>query len=150
MGKRLIIKGADFSANAVDGIFTDITGMFNSWSAGTYSANNGNSGSSSTVFKKNAKVDVSAYAGKEIRFTKVNYTTSSLNESLYGLAFYNSSNTFISGIKFPKNENVAGSAATYFAIGTVPQGTKYIGVTYLNDAKIEEIDGLPFKIEVAV
>jgi hypothetical protein len=106
--------------------------------------------SAEAVFKKNAKVDISAFVGKEIRFTKVNYTTQSLNESLYGLAFYNSSNTFISGIRFPKNEDVAGSAATYFAIGTIPQDTKYIGVTYLNDAKIAEIDGLTFKIEVAV
>ena len=148
MGKRLITKGADFSANAIDGIFTDITGLFSSWSAGTYSANNGNTGSSSTVFKKNAKIDIAAYAGKEIRFTKVNYTTQALNESLYGLAFYDASNTFISGIKFPKNENVAGSAATYYAIDTIPPEAKYIGVTYLNDAKIAEIDGLTFKMEV--
>lgn len=148
MGKRLIIPNADFSANAIDGIFTDITNIITAWTSGAYSANNGNTLSSSVFKRSSAKIDVSAYVGKEMRVTFCSYTTGSLAESLYGIAFYNSSSTFISGLKFPKNENVAGSAKTYYIVAKIPAGTKYMGVTYLNDAKVAEISGLPFQLTI--
>lgn len=149
MGKRLIIKGADFSANGIGGIFTDITSLFSSWSTGTYSAYNGNTGSSSSVFDKSTKVDISSYAGKNIKFTKISYTTASIDESRYGLAFYDTDNNFISGIPFPKYGNTGSMGITYYSIDSIPANAKYLGVTYFNSTKLTEFEGLPFYIGVA-
>lgn len=149
MGKRLIIPNADFSANAIDGTWTDITNIVTGWEAGAYASTNGTQQSSSVFKRSTTKVDVTAYAGKFIRFTMVAYTSSSLQDTKFGIAFYDSSNTFISAIAFPKNENVAGSARTYLYIDNIPQTAAKMGVTYLSDAKIAEISGLTFMFSVS-
>lgn len=79
MGKRLIIKGADFAANGIASE-VDITGMF-SFENGMAFIGNGTS-LESAVFG-NCIVDLSDYIGSKVKITMAKYTAASGGQSGY-------------------------------------------------------------------
>ena len=138
MGKSLIIKGADFSANSM-GRLVSLTSLF-TWTEGyavvanTGSASYGNV-ATSTAFKASNAVSVSSYQNASMQIASCKYKTSNSQQSPYGIVFYNSSDQPISSYQFPLYS--AGSGGT--GIGetitlTVPATASYVKATYFTAA----------------
>lgn len=124
-----VVEGSPYPPTPVE---VDLTNLF-TWEAGTYNSNGGNS--SSSVFKRSSTIDISAYAGKTMKITWCAYNSSTGGQTTYyGLFFYDSNNTKISGVRVPKAtgygsstgysiddyeieipSNAAGFKTTYFA-----------------------------------
>lgn len=95
MGKKLIIKGADFSDVAIHIVIADITSRF------SFTDNLGISGETGEPFNSTTNkwsgsnyVDISDYQGKKLKMTTVNIATSSVNGST-GWAITRTTSPFI-------------------------------------------------------
>lgn len=150
MGKKIIIKDADFSTNALEtgSTYTDITSLFSFTDGSAYSANieGGTAGNlvSSTNFSYTSSVDISAYVGRTLRITFVSFTTSGGNISNFGDVFLDANSDALEGYLFPKDGDTPSSMTTYYKDITIPATAKYFLVTYPKTTKIAEIGGLTF------
>lgn len=147
MGKKLIFKDADFSENAIEAgsDWLDITNLFTTWTnQKPYSVNSGEpiTGTSS-FFKGCAAVDISAYAGKQMRVAFVAFTTSGGAISNFGHIVKDANSTTLEALAFPLN-GAAGSMRTYYYDYNIPSSAKYFCASYAIDSKITEIGGMPF------
>ena len=126
MGKKLIIKGADFSAVSVNALtYDDLTSSL-SWTSGKYlnscsaSASFGNQTNSSAGTSVSNKVDISAYPYIIISIQSCEASTNTAR----GLVFYNSSNAPIFGV----SHQLLGDVTAKMLI-EVPEGAKYVSTT---------------------
>lgn len=100
MGKILIIKGADFSTNAVDTM--DIEPSWTSLdftiveNEGGIDSRRGDSGSASAKYASTGYVNLTEYAGGKLKYKNIGSLN---NDSYKGMAFYNSSKVYISGVR---------------------------------------------------
>ncbi len=138
MGKSLIIKGADFSANSI-GRLISLTSQF-TWTDGygvvalSTHTNYGNT-ASSTAFKASNVVSVSSYQGQTMQIASCKYKTSSSQQSPYGIVFYNSSNEPVGSYQFPNNTSgSAGTGAGETAEITIPSTATTVKATYFTAA----------------
>lgn len=175
MGKKLIIKGADFSANAITvETITDITSLFNFTNGGAYQATK--SQNSTTIYQigdivpsqlwRNSVVDISEYAGKTLRITSCRFTTSAGQRSGYGNVFKDANNSvplqdgYIDGMKYPVDgwgdyfpvDGDATSRSTTIVekVLTIPNDAKYLCVSYPTETQLntEVKNSMPFKAEI--
>lgn len=124
MGKKIIVKGADFSANGfmepevLSPTWTDSKALVARDSSQDYG-----DAKTSTTFKISNKLDVGQHL--TLTYTRPNFTTGGGVQSGYGTVFYDSSNNPVGGDEIPKGtgvmvvtinipENAATVAFTYF------------------------------------
>lgn len=118
--------------------------------------NNGNEYSSSQGLSGLRKVDISVCAGKTLHYKKAQLTTSSGNA---GIAFYDSSSTFISGSGVQSEYNAA-EVGLVDATVQVPADAKYASFTcptslkssfevWYNEESIEYLSGIGKRVQDA-
>lgn len=148
MGKSLIIKGADFSANSM-GRLVSLTSLF-TWTdeyaivANTDSANYGNV-MASTAFKASNSVSVLVYQGATMQIASCKYKTSNGQQSPYGIVFYNSSDEPISSYQFPLYSAGSGGTGIGETISlTIPANASYVKATYFTATNQEAFGAQDF------
>lgn len=133
MGKRLIIKGADFSENGIAGA-VDITSLFSTWESGTFD-NNGNDKGSST-YKRSSAVDISDYAGKKMTFTNTAYKTGAGERPVFYSIFLDENDDLCGRIQVEFAEDAAASTG-YTVVQTIdiPADAVSFRATYFDETK---------------
>jgi hypothetical protein len=130
MGKKLIIKGADFSEN---GIFVNLLPTWTNSKAYVSDSSSATFGqlSNSSQFKASDKIELPAGVGS-IKYTRPVYTTSAGYKSGFGLVFWDATNTAISGDDIPK-----GDRDVQVVTISIPASAKYVSFTYFMDTEVE-------------
>jgi len=175
MGKRLIIKGADFSANAITvETITVITSLFTFTDGGAYQTMKSKNGTTAyyigdivpTQLWRNSVIDISEYNGKKLRLTSCRFTTSAGKMSGYGNVFKDVNDSvplqdgYIDDIQYPiegwfdafQADGDATSRSTTIVekVFTIPNDAKYLCVSYPteNQLNTEVKNPMPFKAEI--
>lgn len=133
MGKKLIVKDADFSENGISS-YTDISYLFDTWTSGALNAN-GNI-ASSAVFHVSDSVDISQYAGKKMKFTNAAYKTATGNQPEYFTYFYDSNGDSITGTRIRVQaapEAAKGTGYTVEEEVTLPSNVSTVRFTYFDE-----------------
>lgn len=136
MGTILKIQDADFSAvkigTGVDNV--DISNLFTTWEPGTVMSTTGYNATSGVVSRTNF-VNIEEYAGKTIRFTHMNYFSSSGSTPNWGLCFYSQANIayFISSVPILRGMSGNGAGAIVIVDVEIPSNAKYVRAVTLND-----------------
>lgn len=144
MGKKLIFKDVDFSANALEvpGNYTDITSLFTFTNSKAYKANPEATGVGtlveSTTFRS-ASANVSAYAGKTIKIAFCSFTATGGGASGYGNVAKDSGGNVITSNgcwPFPKYGSTGPALSLYYTEITLPSNANTLCVTYAQTSKI--------------
>lgn len=105
---------------------TDISSLFTTWENGAIKWRDGGTQSSS-AYERCALVDISAYAGKTFNYTRM--VRENDTSDPVGLAFYDSSETYISG----QGLHINGAEAGWEDYDVeIPSNAKYIRMTWYN------------------
>lgn len=138
MGKKLIIKGADFSSNGIIGYYEDISSMFSFENGIAYSsqgAENDLSTMESGVFGS-CKVDLSSYIGKKLIISLAKYTASSGLVSGYrNLLLQNDSTSVASEIIIVDINGEPSHGTSESKTINITEDSKVIAWSYFNKAK---------------
>jgi hypothetical protein len=142
MGKKLIIKGADFSVNKIDLPFeVDLTGLF-TFTSGTYAIGGG--ATSSASFKKSNTIDVSDYVGKTMNVSFCSYKSSAGERpGYYGLFFYDADNQVISNQQVYLGTDGNGSGRSVDMNIIIPDNAVGFKTTYLAEEAFAD-EATPF------
>lgn len=129
--KAIAIKSGMTDSQVVSQSYTspiiDITSLFTNWTSGAIKyADGGTQGS--TAYAYCDYVDISAYAGKTLNYTRMKRTTDT--SSPVGLAFYDSSQQYISGQGLHILQAEDGWEDTDLEI---PSNAKYIRLSWYNE-----------------
>lgn len=151
MGKRLIVKGADFSVNALEGgTMTNITSLFTlNESSHPWSVTTGSHASSQSTYFCAVEdlVDISSYVGKTLRITSCKFTPTSGNISNFGHIFQDSGGNHLTDKDIPfELYTVDGPnlKADFYEDIEITDEMKYIGVSYPKAATWLQYGGQPF------
>lgn len=150
MGKKLIIKGADFSVNGIPSP-VDITGLF------TWTNNYGisiNSGLiiASTTFKctpMDKGVDIRNYIGRTIKITIPRYNTSQGAQPGFGHIILDSVENILRSYQMPlysEDPDIVSQGDVVIVSGVIPDNAKVIRATFYMDDS--EWMTQPFKCEI--
>lgn len=170
MGKKLIIKGADFSINAIGRIdptptpIIDISDLFTwkeSWaiqvtSASTTPYDRRSIPTTSSVAKTSQPLDVTEYRGKTLRFTGMAWQASSGLRTRWGSQFYSS----LPSIESPETTKFieepfywcedSGTPSWGYVVEDVelviPEDAEYFVTTFFMDSTLPS--GASFKAEI--
>ena len=130
MGKNLIIKGADFSAN---GIFAPLSPLWTdskAWVARSSLVTFGTTATSSQ-FKASNKIALPGGA-TSLKYTRCIYTTSGGVSSGFGLVFWDNNGGALSGDEIP-----AGTRDVTEVEISIPSGAKSVSFTYFMSTDVE-------------
>lgn len=150
MGKKLIIKGADFSANGVPSPI-DITGLF-PWvnNYGISVQTNGLTWSQAFKCTPQGKgVDISNYIGRTLKITIPRYNTSQATQPWFGHVILNSEDEIIWTYRMPlysEEPSVTSQGDVVIVSGVIPDKAKVIRATFYLDES--EWITQPFKCEI--
>lgn len=151
MGKRLIVRGANFSVNALEGgTTTNITSLFTlNESSHPWTVTNGShtSSASSLFCAVENLVDISSYAGKILRITSCKFTPTNGNRSNFGHIFQDSEGNHLEekDIAF-ELYTVTGPnlKADFYEDIEITDEMKWIGVSYPKAATLLQYGGQAF------
>lgn len=150
MGKKLIIKGADFSVNGIPSP-VDITGRFSWEDGGGISIQTGNI-NPSQAFKctpQGEGVDISNYIGRTIKITIPRYNTTSGAQALFGHVILNSEGDIVRALQFPlysEDPSVTSQGDVIVVSAVIPDTAKFMKATFFKDES--EWITQPFKCEI--
>ena len=131
MGKRLIIKGADFSQNGIIAP-KDITSLFSVWTSGTLDVYGNNK--TSSVYARSNAVDISAFVGRTMQFTNSAYQSASGDRPLFYSCFFDADGNLISAIRVYKSNEIQVGYTVVDEV-TIPADAKTFVATYFDTTK---------------
>ena len=135
MGKKLVMLGADFSANGMLYQITDITSSF-SWETGTFDG--GGVNKASNAFDRSNAVDISSYVGHTMRVAWCDYKTSGGEQATYyGLIFLDADSDVISISKVPLGTGSNSMGKCLSKDITIPNNAVTFKTTYIKSSYCE-------------